>query len=160
MHLLYLYICKIWLKSLLADQDTLVKYEWITFIFHYPSTGVIMLGLYCCARSSTFNHIPWAYPGQTMSFQSNPLRIHTCVCVCVCVCMFRGGTYIGISSTRWKLRFNNHIHSFSHERLRNQTALSKHFWKLKNKFLTPEIQWSILKGLILRKALMVDVVCV
>ena len=46
---------------------------------------------------------------------------------------------------RWKLRFNNHIHSFSHERLKNQTALSKHFWKLKNKGLTPEIQWSILK---------------
>ena len=41
-------------------------------------------------------------------------------------------TYIGISSFRWKLRYNNHIHSFSHECLRNQMALSKHFWKLKN----------------------------
>ena len=29
--------------------------------------------------------------------------------------------------------------------MKNQTALSKHFWKLKNKGLTPEIQWSILK---------------
>ena len=28
---------------------------------------------------------------------------------------------------------------------KNQTALYKHFWKLKNKGLTPEIQWSILK---------------
>ena len=33
---------------------------------------------------------------------------------------------------RWKSRFNNHIHSFSHEHLKNQTSLSKHFWKLKN----------------------------
>ena len=54
-------------------------------------------------------------------------------------------TYIGISSTKWKLRFNSHNHSFSHEHLKNQTALSN-FWKLKNKGLTPEIQWSILKG--------------
>ena len=36
-------------------------------------------------------------------------------------------SYIGISSVKWKLRYNNHIHSFSHERLRNQIALSKHF---------------------------------
>ena len=53
--------------------------------------------------------------------------------------------YIGISSTKWKLRFNNHNHSFPHEHLKNQTALSKQFWNLKNKVLTPEIQCSILK---------------
>ena len=53
--------------------------------------------------------------------------------------------YIGISSVRWKLGYNNHIHSFSHECLRNQTALSKHFWKLKDISFTPEIQWKILK---------------
>ena len=54
-------------------------------------------------------------------------------------------TFIGISSVKWKLGYNNHIHSFSHERLKFQTALSKHFWKLKNKGLTPEIQSRILK---------------
>ena len=53
--------------------------------------------------------------------------------------------YIGIPSIKWKLRFNNHIHSFTHEWLKNQTALSKHFWKLKNKVLTLEIQLRILK---------------
>ena len=53
--------------------------------------------------------------------------------------------YIRISSVRWKLGYNKHIHSFSHECLRNQTALSKHFWKLKNIGLTPKIQWRILK---------------
>ena len=54
-------------------------------------------------------------------------------------------TYIGISSTKWKLRFNNNKHSFSHEDLKNQIALPKYFWKLKNKGSTPEIQWNILK---------------
>ena len=39
-----------------------------------------------------------------------------------------------------ELGYNNPIHLFSHERLSNQTALSEHFWKLKNKGLTPEIQ--------------------
>ena len=53
--------------------------------------------------------------------------------------------YIGISSTKWKSRYATHKFSFSYEHLKNQTALSKHFWSLKNKGLTPEIQWSILK---------------
>ncbi len=44
----------------------------------------------------------------------------------------RTQTYIGISSTKWKLWFNNHNHSFSLEHLKNQTALSKHFRKLIN----------------------------
>ena len=52
---------------------------------------------------------------------------------------------IGNSSTKWKSRYSNHEFSFTHEHLKNQTALSKHFWSLKNKDLTPEIQWSILK---------------
>ena len=54
-------------------------------------------------------------------------------------------TYRGISSTKWKSRYINHKFSFSCEYLKNQTALSKHFWRLKNKGLTPKIQWSILK---------------
>ena len=54
-------------------------------------------------------------------------------------------TYIGISSTKWKIRYENHKFSFFHEHLKHQTSLSKHFWRLKNKGLTPEIQWSILK---------------
>ena len=54
-------------------------------------------------------------------------------------------TYIGIPSTKWKIRFANHKYSFSHEHLKHQTDLSKHFGGLKNKGLTPEIQWSILK---------------
>ena len=47
--------------------------------------------------------------------------------------------YIGISSTIWKIRNGNHKFSFSHEHQKNQTALSKHYWGLK------DIQWSILK---------------
>ena len=54
-------------------------------------------------------------------------------------------TYIGISSMKWKIRYANHKYSFSYEHLKHQTALSKHFWSLKNKGLTSEIQWSILK---------------
>ena len=41
-------------------------------------------------------------------------------------CKRKERIYIGISLVRWKLRYNNHIHSFSHEHLRNQIALSKH----------------------------------
>ena len=48
-------------------------------------------------------------------------------------------TYIGISSMKWKIRYTNHKFSFSHEHLKHQRALSKHFWSMKNKGLTPEI---------------------
>ena len=47
-------------------------------------------------------------------------------------------TYIRISATKWKIRYANHKFSFSHKHLKHQTALSKHFWSLKNKVLTPE----------------------
>ena len=40
-------------------------------------------------------------------------------------------TYIGISSKKWKLSFNNRNQSFSHEHFKNQTALSKAFGNLK-----------------------------
>ena len=53
--------------------------------------------------------------------------------------------YIGVSFTSWKIRYGNHKFSFSHEHQKNQTALSKHYWGLKDKGLTPDIQWSILK---------------
>ena len=48
-------------------------------------------------------------------------------------------TYTGISSTKWKIRYANHKFSFSQEYLKHQRALSKNFWSLKNKGLTPEI---------------------
>ena len=54
-------------------------------------------------------------------------------------------SYIGISSTKCKIRYGNHEFSFSYEHLKNQTALSKHYWGLKNKGSTPDIQWSISK---------------
>ena len=70
-----------------------------------------------------------SYPGHSLSFMYN----------------VRDKLYIGISSTKWKIRYANHKYSFSHEHLKHQIALSKHFWNLKNKGLTPEIQWFILK---------------
>ena len=54
-------------------------------------------------------------------------------------------TYIGLTSTKWKERYSNHKFTFSHEHLQHHTALSKQFWCLKNKGLTSEIEWSILK---------------
>ena len=66
--------------------------------------------------------------------------------------------YIGISSVRWKLGYNNHIHSFSHERLKNQTTLSKHFWKSKNRGLIQSFNGKFWKDPQLLSALMEDVI--
>ena len=65
------------------------------------------------------------------------IYIYICVCVCVRVLFGPVKPVLGVIA--------NHKFSFSHEYLKHQTALSKHFWSLKNKGLTPEIQWSILK---------------
>ena len=53
--------------------------------------------------------------------------------------------YIGILSVRWKLRYNNHVLSFSHKHLKNQIALSKHFGSLRNRRLNPKIQGKMSK---------------
>ena len=49
--------------------------------------------------------------------------------------------------TQYIPAMNIYIYSIirSHEHLKHHTALSKQFWCLKNKGLTPEIEWSILK---------------
>ena len=53
--------------------------------------------------------------------------------------------YIGISAGKWKQRFYNHKHSFSNYKIRNQTALSSHYWDLKDRGLTPIIKWEFIK---------------
>ena len=54
-----------------------------------------------------------------------------------------GMVYIGISAGNWKQGLYNHRHSFSNLQLRNQTALPKYFWSLKDQGLTPQIKWKI-----------------
>ena len=86
-----------------------------------------------------------------------------CVCVCACVCVvyeanistkvdkFNVKTYIGISSQKWKFRYYKHKQSFNNSLLRNQTDLSKSYWKLKNHGLTLIINWKILKNVLFNK---------
>ena len=42
-------------------------------------------------------------------------------------------TYIGLTATEFKTRWRNHQMSFKHEKRKNETGLSKHLWKLKDK---------------------------
>ena len=41
--------------------------------------------------------------------------------------------YIGLTSTTFKERYNNHNKSFNHKKYQNETELSKYVWKLKKK---------------------------
>ena len=54
-------------------------------------------------------------------------------------------TYIGISSTEFKARYNNHKSSFTHPNKRNTTELSKYIWSLKDQDIDFDIKWKILK---------------
>ena len=54
-------------------------------------------------------------------------------------------TYVGICSTEFKTRYNNHKSSFVNEHKKNATELSKHIWKLKLNNIEFEIKWKILK---------------
>ena len=51
--------------------------------------------------------------------------------------------YMDISAGNWKQGLNNYRFSFTNLRLRNQTALSKYFWNLKDSGLTSQIKWKI-----------------
>ncbi len=48
--------------------------------------------------------------------------------------------YIGMTSLNRKFRYDNYLQS-----LRNQIALSKYYWDLKEVRLTPVINWKIIK---------------
>ena len=52
--------------------------------------------------------------------------------------------YFGISAGNWKQRLYSHVHSFSNPSLRNQWALSKWFWSLKDSGLTSLVWWNFI----------------
>ena len=54
-------------------------------------------------------------------------------------------SYIGLASGPFKMRYNNHIKSFRHERYEKETELSKYIWNLKRKSEQYSINWSIVK---------------
>jgi len=54
-------------------------------------------------------------------------------------------TYIGVSETPFKERFRNHMKDMKHRKYSKSTELSKYIWELKDKGMTPTVQWKILK---------------
>ena len=52
--------------------------------------------------------------------------------------------YIGLTSTTFKERYNNHSKSFNHEKYHNETEFSKYVWKLKKKNSKFSITWKII----------------
>ena len=53
-------------------------------------------------------------------------------------------TYIGLSSTTFKLRYGNHKESFNNEASKSKSTLSKHIWGLKNKGVNYETKFKII----------------
>ena len=52
-------------------------------------------------------------------------------------------TYIGLTETEFKTRFNNHTNNFKKEDKRNFTTLSSYIWSLKDKNIPFTLQWKI-----------------
>ena len=53
--------------------------------------------------------------------------------------------YYGITETKFKQRYPNHIKSFRHEKHQSDTELSNELWSIKNNKYTPNIVWEILR---------------
>ena len=51
----------------------------------------------------------------------------------------------GITETKFKQRYANHIKSFRREKLESDTELSNELWSIKNNNYTPNIVWEILR---------------
>ena len=57
---------------------------------------------------------------------------------------FHHKIYYGITETKFKQRYANHIKSFRHEKHQSDTELSNELWSIKNNNYTPNIVWEIL----------------
>ena len=53
-------------------------------------------------------------------------------------------TYVGLSSTSFKLRLGNHKKSFKNETYRRNTSLSTYIWNIKDRGEEYELKWNIL----------------
>ena len=53
--------------------------------------------------------------------------------------------YIDIAETTFKKRYSNHKRSFNLPAYKNDTELSKEFWKIKRRNSVPQIKWRILR---------------
>lgn len=53
-------------------------------------------------------------------------------------------TYIGLTETTFKARYNNHTNSFRDQNKRHSTTLSQYIWTLKDKDIPYSIQWKII----------------
>ena len=54
-------------------------------------------------------------------------------------------TYVGLTATTFKIRFNNHKASFRNSSKKYTTELSKYIWELKDNEVQYDITWKILK---------------
>ena len=52
--------------------------------------------------------------------------------------------YIGIAQTTFKKRYSNHKRSFNLPAYKNNTEISKEFWKIKHRNSVPQIKWKIM----------------
>ena len=53
-------------------------------------------------------------------------------------------TYIGLSSTTFKIRLGNHKKSFNNEDYRTETTLSRYLWDLKEKGKNYKLEWKLI----------------
>ena len=53
--------------------------------------------------------------------------------------------YYGITETKFKQRYSNHIKSFRHWKHQSNTEISSELWSIENNTYTPNIAWKILR---------------
>ena len=58
---------------------------------------------------------------------------------------YQNKIYYGITETKFKQRYANHIKSFRHRKHQSETELSNELWRIKNNNYTPNIVWGILR---------------
>ena len=53
--------------------------------------------------------------------------------------------YLGVSETTFEVCYGNHKKSFTKQRHKNDTELSKEYWKIKQQNGIPRIKWKVLR---------------
>ena len=90
----------------------------------------------CNCRNKDTRLLPKSFQTKCIIYQAN---------IDCDIARYKQNCYLGSCETTFKNRFGNHKKSFNHAKHKNDTELSKEFWKIKKRSGTLKTTWKIIR---------------
>ena len=78
----------------------------------------------------------WTVPTESIVYQAN---------ITENIAGYKEKVYLGLSKTTFKVRYGNNKKSFTKQHHKNDTEISKEYWKVKQQNGIARIKWKVLK---------------